>query len=123
MFLLYFFGETFNAMKLPFYYSNSRHIFFIGALLYSAYFSGKGKVIVNVTGTGIALVVVIIGDYLFVPRYGIVAAAAVSTVGYTVNLLYILYVFYKDYSINLYDFFSLAQRRLYVDKNLLLKGK
>ena len=111
--MFYFtFGETFNAMKLPFIILIPG-IFSLSVLtLLAAYFSGKGKVIVNVTGTGIALVVVIIGDYLFVPRYGIVAAAAVSTVGYTVNLLYILYVFYKDYSINLYDFFTGAKKTI-----------
>ncbi|HNP24221.1 MAG TPA: polysaccharide biosynthesis C-terminal domain-containing protein [Panacibacter sp.] len=117
------FGETFNAMKLPFIILIPG-IFSLSVLtLLAAYFSGKGKVIVNVTGTGIALVVVIIGDYLFVPRYGIVAAAAVSTVGYTVNLLYILYVFYKDYSINLYDFFHWRKEDYTWIKNLLLKGK
>lgn len=117
------FGETFNAMELPFIILIPG-IFSLSVLtLLAAYFSGKGKVIVNVTGTGIALVVVIIGDYLFVPLYGIVAAAAVSTIGYTVNLLYILYVFYKDYSINLYDFFHWRKEDYSWIKTLLLKSK
>lgn len=115
------FGETFNAMELPFIILIPG-IFSLSVLtLLAAYFSGKGKVIVNVTGTGIALIVVIIGDYLFVPVYGIVAAAAVSTVGYTVNLLYILYVFYKDYSINLYEFFHWRKEDYTWIKTLLLK--
>ena len=50
-------------MKLPFIILIPAY-FLYRCLLFAAYFSGKGKVIVNVTGTGIALVVVIIGDYL-----------------------------------------------------------
>ncbi len=99
------FGQTFNKMQLPFIILIPG-IFCLSVLnLLSAYFSGKGKVNVNVNGAILALVVVVIGDYLFVPKYGIVAAAAVSTLGYTVNLGYPLYVFYKDYAVNLFDFF------------------
>jgi O-antigen/teichoic acid export membrane protein len=99
------FGETFNKMQGPFIVLIPG-IFFLSVLnLLSAYFSGKGKVNVNVQGAIIALVVVVIGDYFFVPRYGIIAAAAVSTVGYAVNMAWPLFIFYEDYAVNLFDFF------------------
>ena len=115
------FGATFDAMKLPFIILIPG-IFSLSVLtLLAAYFSGKGKVKVNIQGTIIALVVVVVGDYLFVPRYGIIAAAAVSTVGYTVNLGYELYVFYKDYDINLFDFFRWRKEDYRWIKELLFK--
>ena len=46
----------------------------------------------------------IIGDFIFVPRYGIVAAALISTLSYAANLAYSLFHFYKDYSINWMQF-------------------
>jgi len=99
------FGETFNKMQWPFIILMPG-IFSLSVLaMLSAYFSGKGNLRVNLTGAALALLVVIIGDYFFVPLYGILAAAAISTLGYTVNLGYSLYIFYKDYDINFFDFF------------------
>ncbi len=100
------FGHTFDRMKLPFLILIPG-IFSLSVLsLLSAYFSGKDKLRVNLTGALLALIFVIAGDYLFVPTYGILAAAAVSTIGYTINVGYALFIFYKDYSINLVDFFG-----------------
>lgn len=100
------FGESFNRMKLPFLILIPG-IFSLSVLnLLSAYFSGKDKLKVNVAGAFLALIFVVAGDYLFVPVYGIIAAAIVSTIGYTINVGYSLFIFYKDYSINLIDFFK-----------------
>lgn len=99
------FGDSFNAMQLPFIIIMPG-IFCVSVLsLLSAYFSGKGAVKINLIGAAIALVVVVTGDYFLVPLYGIVGAAIVSTAGYFVNLLYSLLRFYKDYSLSWGDFF------------------
>jgi Na+-driven multidrug efflux pump len=71
----------------------------------SAFFSGVGKLKINVNGAVLALLVMIVGDFLFVPHFGIIAAAIVSTVSYTVNLFYSLYFFNKDHDIHIVDFF------------------
>jgi O-antigen/teichoic acid export membrane protein len=98
------FGESFNKMQIPMLIVMPG-IFALSVLsLLSAYFSGKGKVSVNVRGAILGLVVMIIGDYFLVPRYGIVAAAAVSTVSYAVNLGYAFLQFYRDYSISWIEF-------------------
>ncbi|MEP7318749.1 MAG: polysaccharide biosynthesis C-terminal domain-containing protein, partial [Panacibacter sp.] len=99
------FGETFNEMQVPFIILIPG-IFCLSVLnLLSAYFAGKGKIIVNVKGAVLGLIVVVAGDYFFVPVYGILAAAAISTIGYGVHLAFPLYIFYKDYAVNLIDFF------------------
>jgi len=117
------FGETFNMMQLPFIILIPG-IFSLSVLqLLSAYFGGRGKVNVNVVSAILALIVVIVGDYFLVPLYGIVAAAAVSTVGYTVNLAYVLYVFYKDYSVNLVEFFKWRIEDYSWIKSLTIKNK
>ncbi len=107
------FGETFDRMQLPFIIILPG-IFCLSVLaLLSAYFSGKGNLRVNVAGASVALIVVITGDYFFVPVYGIIAAATVSAVGYFVNLLYSLLQFYKDYSISWVDFFKWKRNDYY----------
>ena len=99
------FGETFNEMQLPFIILIPG-IFCLSVVnLLSAYFAGKGKVGVNVKGAMLGLFIVVILDYFLVPVYGIIAAAAISTLGYAVHLAYPLYIFYKDYDIRLVDFF------------------
>jgi O-antigen/teichoic acid export membrane protein len=103
---IWLFGETFNKMQVPFILLIPGIFFLAVQVLLAAHFGGEGKVNVNVMGAILALIVVIIGDYFFVPLYGIIAAAIVSTIGYGVNLGYSLYVFYKDHSVNLIEFFK-----------------
>ncbi len=98
------FGESFNKMQVPMLVLIPG-IFSLSVLaLLSAYFSGKGKVKINLHGAIIGLCVMIIGDFIFVPRYGIVAAAIISTLSYSANLAYSLFHFYKDYSISWIEF-------------------
>ena len=101
---IFVFGETFNAMQLPMLILTPG-IFTLSVLaLLSAYFSGVGKVKINLHGAVIALIVMVTGDYFLVPRYGIIAAAAVSTLSYGVNLSYSLWQFYKNYSVRWVEF-------------------
>ena len=98
------FGGTFNKMQLPMLLIIPG-IFALSVLaLLSAYFSGKGSLKVNLYGAILAVIVMIIGDYFFVLRYGIIAAAIVSTLSYCTNLFYSLLQFYKDYSISWVEF-------------------
>jgi O-antigen/teichoic acid export membrane protein len=98
------FGESFNKMQIPMLIVMPG-IFALSVLaLLSAFFSGKGKVSVNVRGAMLGLICMIIGDYLLVPRYGIIAAAAVSTLSYSVNVGYSLLQFYHDHSISWVEF-------------------
>lgn len=99
------FGETFNQMYWP-------SLLLIPGLLglsvlhlLSAYFAGQNKIRFNVIGATIGLIVIIIGDFIFIPKYGIIAAAAVSTVGYLSNLLYALWQFQKETQSALMHFF------------------
>lgn len=122
-FFIVIFGETFNKMQAPMLILIPG-IFSLSVLvLLSAYFSGKGKVKVNVQGAILALIVMIAGDYFLVPLYGIIAAAAVSTVSYTVNMLYALYIFYKDYHVNFIEFFKWRKADYNWFTNLLVKEK
>ena len=98
------FGETFNKMQIPMLIIIPG-IFALSILtLLSAYFSGKGKIKINLYGSIIGLSVMIIGDFIFVPRYGIIAAAIISTLSYVSNLAYSLLHFYRDYSISWTEF-------------------
>ena len=117
------FGPTFNDMKTPFILLTPG-IYFLSVLaLLSAYFSGKGNVMINVKGAFAALIFVFIADYFFVSIYGIYAAAVISTIGYGLNLAYALRQFYKDYHISMIDFFKWRRSDYAWLKNMLQTNK
>jgi len=76
--------------------------------LLASYISGKGFISVNVIASFIALLIVVMGDLLFIPKYGINSAAAVSSVAYTACMLYLLRHFLRTYRGRLSDFFSVS---------------
>jgi O-antigen/teichoic acid export membrane protein len=117
------FGVTFNNVTIPLLLLLPG-IFGIAVLvLLSAYFSGKGKVRINVEGALIALIVVIIGDIIFIPKYGIYAAAIVSTIGYLVNLCYALWHFFNDYNLTWKEVLHFETSDWLWVKNMLLNKK
>jgi hypothetical protein len=71
----------------------------------AAYFSRKNIVSVNLKGSLMALIIIISGDALLIPAYGIKAAAAVSSLGYMVYNIYVLYTFTRFHKKGIIDFF------------------
>jgi O-antigen/teichoic acid export membrane protein len=103
-FFIKIFGESFNKMKVPMLVIIPGIFALSVSSLLSAYFSGTGKIKLNIYAGVLGLVIMVSGDYFFVFRYGIVAAAAVSTASYFADLIYLLAQFYKDYSIHWLEF-------------------
>lgn len=99
------FGESFTAMYQPFLWLIPGILSLSGIFTLTAYFAGKNRIRVNITGSVYALIVIITGDILFIPQFGMVAAAIVSSVGYIVYQVYIIAVFKKEYQIAVADFF------------------
>lgn len=98
------FGETFNAMKWPMILLIPGILAISILAMLSAYFAGHGQVKYNVQGAALALVVMITGDFIFVPVYGIIAAAIISSVSYISNLAYSMYRFKHYFNIHLSEF-------------------
>jgi len=117
------FGDSFVEMYWPFIFLLPG-IFSLSVLtMLSAYFSGKGKISVNITGAFFSLILVAIGNYFFIPVYGINAAAIISTIGYSAGMLYSMYCFYKDYKINFAEFFKWRLTDYSWLKDILYKKK
>jgi O-antigen/teichoic acid export membrane protein len=101
-------GDTFNHVNMPLVLLLPG-IFALSVLvLLSAFFSGKGRVRLNVIGTGIGVVVVIIGDVLLIPRFGINGAATASTIAYGIYLIYGLWHLKKMFTFRLKELFAFS---------------
>jgi O-antigen/teichoic acid export membrane protein len=90
------FGETFSTMHVPFILLIPGLFSLSLLMILSAYFGGMDKIRINLIGSAIALVFVGIADAIFIPLYGVAAAAIISSVGYSLNLAYSLFHFYKE---------------------------
>lgn len=99
------FGESFTAMYQSFLWLIPGILSLSGIFTLTAYFAGKNRIRVNITGSVYALIVILTGDIIFIPKYGINAAALVSSVGYIVYQVYIIMVFKKEYPCSAADFF------------------
>ncbi len=101
------FGDSFTEMYFVFLFYIPGIISFSSLYILSAYYSGKGRGIVNMKGGLIAMITIIIGDALLLPRFGIAAAAGASSVGYLFYYIYVLRIFMKEYNVNVKEFFYL----------------
>ncbi|HSB93686.1 MAG TPA: polysaccharide biosynthesis C-terminal domain-containing protein, partial [Flavitalea sp.] len=72
---------------------------------FSAYYSGINQISMNFKGSMLAMVIILIGDVLFIPLFGIQAAAAVSSVGYISYQLFVMIRFKNMHNIPSREFF------------------
>lgn len=99
------YGSTFNQMYWPFLLLSPGILSLSTLSLLTAFYAGKNKLGVNIRGSMIALIVIVAGSFIFIPKYGINAAALVSSIGYICFQLYVLRQFKKEYHPDVLDFF------------------
>jgi len=99
------FGSDFDLMYTAMLYYLPGFFFLSVVGLLAAYGAGQGHIWTNTIASGIALVVVVTGDRIFIPWYGINAAAAVSSVAYLVCMVYLLLMYRNWWQTTIADFF------------------
>ncbi|MEP7106703.1 MAG: polysaccharide biosynthesis C-terminal domain-containing protein [Ferruginibacter sp.] len=101
----FLFGKSFANMYQAFLFLIPGILSLSMLFTLTAFYAGKNKMSININGALIALIFVVLGDYIFIPKYGINAAAFVSSIGYFVYLLFVLRIFVKEYNVSLTSFF------------------
>jgi O-antigen/teichoic acid export membrane protein len=118
------FGESFSEMYDPFLLLIPGILALSGIFTLTAYFAGKNMIRTNITGSVMALAVIFTGDIIFIPRYGINAAALVSSIGYIVYQVYVIVIFNREYKTTVADFFVFRITDLKIlANNLINLGK
>ena len=113
------FGPTFTNMYMPFILLTPGILALAVLHPLSAYYSGKNMLHVNLRGSLLTLLLIVAGDALFIPSYGIRAAALVSTVGYSLFYAYMLTTFKKEYGVPVSGFFYIRKADfLFIKKQL-----
>ncbi len=90
------FGPTFSNMYIPFLLLIPGILAISGLYPYTAYFAGENRIRVNIAGSLLAFIFILVADFLFIPRYGINGAALISSIGYFIYYCYVFLVFKKE---------------------------
>ena len=101
----FIFGDSFNKMYPAFLFLIPGILGLSTLYILTAYFAGKNRVMVNLKGASLTLFIIILGDAILIPTYGIIAAAAVSSAGYIAYHVYVLSVFTREYKTPVMGFF------------------
>jgi O-antigen/teichoic acid export membrane protein len=104
-FFPFVFGVSFSGMYQPFLLLVPGILSLSGLFTLTAYFAGKNQIKTNITGSVYALIVILAGNIIFIPKYGINAAALISSIAYIIYQGYILFVFKKEFNTPLSHFF------------------
>lgn len=115
------FGETFQLMYVPFLLLIPGIWALSNMTILNAYFAGINKVKINLQGAGLALLVILAGDFIFVPRYGIFAAAIVSTAGYAVNFIYLFFILRKEHPGSISNYWNLNKEDIIWLRSIIYK--
>ncbi len=105
-FFPWLFGKTFDRMYVPMLLLLPGILCLTVLTIISAYLDGIKKIWLAVAGNLTALVFIITADYFFIPKYGIKAAAAISSVGYFVCAAVSVYWFLKYSNASVISFFK-----------------
>ncbi len=122
-FFPFVFGETFGAMYSAFLWLVPGILSLSTLFSLTAYNGGINKLKENMTGCLLALCFVVPANWWLVPIYGINAAAAVSSVGYILYEVYLLYLFKKENEARLSSFFIFRKDDLAYLKNMFTHSK
>lgn len=113
------FGKTFSLMYASFLCYIPGIIGFSALFVFTSFYSGRDMVMVNVKGCLLALAITVTGDFIFIPRYGINAAAAVSSCAYVSYFIFVVRVFIKEFNVSVKELWVLRKEDIHYIKNFL----
>ncbi len=90
------FGKEFTALQSLIRILAPGILFFAGVLIISNYFSGTGRHYVNAIASSAGLAVTLLLGFVFIPIYGLHAAAVTASISYGITALITLIFLIKD---------------------------
>jgi O-antigen/teichoic acid export membrane protein len=99
------FGDEFKLMYSTFVWLVPGIIGLSILYPFTAYYSGINQISTNLKGSLLAMAVIVSGDMLLIPQFGIQSAAAVSSVGYICYQLFVMIRFRNKHNISSREFF------------------
>ncbi len=101
----FLFGNIYAESVLPFRMLLPGMILFCNTTVIAAYFAGKNLLRINLAGSAICFVSILIGDLVLIPRFGMKGAAAASSIGYSLSCLFSVSVYCRQTRTSVGDLF------------------
>lgn len=99
------FGNMYDESILLFRILLPGFILFCPATILAAWFAGKGRLRVNLRGSIICFVCVVLPDMLLVPLWGMKGASLASSIGYTITAVYFAGVYCRQTQTPVHELF------------------
>jgi O-antigen/teichoic acid export membrane protein len=117
----FIFGKSFSEMYVTFLLLVPGILSL--AMLYpvTAFYAGVKKISLNIIALLLALTIILSGNILLTPKYGIAGAAAASTAGYFTYHIFLTGLFRKKYAIHIKDFYGITMVDFYRVKEMILE--
>lgn len=117
------FGNSFDMMYLPFLFLIPGILSLVVLYPLTAFNAGVNRIYINLLACAAALIVMVAGDWIFIPKYGIPAAAAVCSLSYLVFNAILMTDMYQHYKAKPIDFFLIRKSDLVEFGSLVSKTK
>lgn len=118
----FIFGTTFQPMYFPFLLLIPGILAYSVVHLLAAFFSGSRNLSIGIITNIITLSLIITGDILFIPQFGIRGAAIVSSTGYIFLMCTLIFVHKRKYNSLFFDFLLLKKNDIVLMRQLLLNA-
>ena len=115
-----FFGHAFTGSVLPFIILLPGVIIFSLTTILAAYFAGINRQSINLKISFFCFLVIFIGDFLLVPKFGKEGAAVASSLGYAISGISSLYIFSKQSATSFKEILLMRKNDILLIKNLIL---
>ncbi len=112
------FGEDFSMIKLIILSLGVGILSISLSTLFSSYFSGTGKPFHNTIASIIGLVVTLTLGFIFIPKFGIIAAAIIASTAYFSSVIYQIIVFIKTSNSKIKEFIPHKDDFIYLRSEL-----
>jgi O-antigen/teichoic acid export membrane protein len=112
-------GKDFHNIRMLLLAIAPGIIFLGSSVTISHYFAGTGKYKINALASFCGLLVTLILGIIFIPKYGIIAAAFVSSISYTISTLVLIIFFLKSSETKIKDLFPTLADLKFLQKSIL----
>ena len=117
-FIPFIFGNEFSATVIPFLILLPGVIIFSITTLLAAYFAGINRQDINLKISFFCFLIIMAGDWILVPHFGMKGAAIASSIGYSFSGMYSLIVFSKQSGWSFKDLLLVKEDDIQMVKNI-----
>lgn len=118
----FIFGKSFSEMYKPFLLLVPGILALVMLYPLTAYYAGMKRISLNIKGMLLSLIIIVAGNFIITPVYGIEGAALTSSLGYIGYHGYLTWYFRKEHAISVKDFYGVTIADFYRARSIAIEN-